>query len=302
MDWTEFRKLFKVPIPVPEHAEYYIKTLAKSPKYEHLPNLVESFREFENRCADGVRKEKLKALDRLVEFLRGTCAYKNMMEYEPQPTTTHDIRHICSKGEWLVGLDLKAANFNVFRSMGLPFYYWEDLCKECEVDPFLMQSKSFRQVVFGNLNPKRNQKIQAEVMDRVKGIILDVTKCDIVYQSHDELLFEVHPAILGDTLDSIHTVLCTASFPDDSPDRRRHHPTRVFVQRRFHLGEKKQYRIDHYDPNERDGHKQKIEYSSLLGVPGNRFFMAFKEHILFEPLEEPDYLFLVDGKIAKWEE
>lgn len=46
-DLDEFRRLFRVPIPVHEHAAYYIETLAQSPESAGLPGLCERFAAFE---------------------------------------------------------------------------------------------------------------------------------------------------------------------------------------------------------------------------------------------------------------
>ena len=113
MDWVGFKKLFKVPIPVEEHAEYYIETLARSPQYAYLPDLVEGFKEFEARCLEGVRREKLQTLDRLVEYLKETEAYAKLQVWKHLTVASYDNRHSFSQGEWLVGLDLKTANFSV---------------------------------------------------------------------------------------------------------------------------------------------------------------------------------------------
>ena len=39
---------------------------------------------------------------------------------------------------------------------------------------------------------------------------------------------------------------------------------------------------------------------SLFGVPGNQFFMYYKQHILKRELEERDLLFWCDDRLAKW--
>jgi hypothetical protein len=45
-----------------------------------------------------------------------------------------------------------------------------------------------------------------------------------------------------------------------------------------------------------------IEYKSLSGVPGNKFFQYFKKHILNEPFDERDLLYVNDGAVSRWVE
>jgi len=42
------------------------------------------------------------------------------------------------------------------------------------------------------------------------------------------------------------------------------------------------------------------KYETLFKVPGNKFFKYFKTHILKEPLERRDLMFMSDGEIAIW--
>src|SRR5688500_2934099 len=48
-DVDEFRRLFRVPLPVSAHAAYYVETLARSPEYADLPARVDRFAAFEAR-------------------------------------------------------------------------------------------------------------------------------------------------------------------------------------------------------------------------------------------------------------
>ena len=85
----EFCKLFKVNIPVSEDLDYYISTLKESDEFSLYSNLdkdIESFIELEKFVKDSevesVNKYKMKELDRVVEFLQNTQAYKKLMESE----------------------------------------------------------------------------------------------------------------------------------------------------------------------------------------------------------------------------
>ena len=49
-----------------------------------------------------------------------------------------------------------------------------------------------------------------------------------------------------------------------------------------------------------DGLEKEDRYTTLYGVPGNKFYKYFKKEILEQDLEERDLLFVHEGELAKW--
>jgi len=286
-DWASFKKLFKVPIPVDKHAEYYIETLARSQEWAHLPGLLEEFKAFQARCPEGqVGAVRKATMNQLIDYLTSTEAYKAFQAGEHyEPISTCDKRG--QFDEWsVVSIDLVAANFYTFWSFGLPHDTWEDLCESQGVDPLLIKSKSFRQIVFGNLNPKRNQRVQAANMDKIHKSLQETLgdKFHLVFLQHDELIFVSD----GDVDDSVRASKEAISQLGEIP-------ARINVHSKQRLGGKGQFVVQHFDPD-----TFHMLYKTLFGVPGTRYFIEFKKHILKEPLDERDRLFVNDGKIAMW--
>ena len=141
-DLEEFRRLFRVNVPVPQHADYYLDTLARSPEFAGLPALRERFVAFEHRLAARgvtVGAYKHEQLGRLRDELAATPAYRRMCAAPPAgalPTRSRLAEHA---GAWLVSLDIREANFSVLKlhddEGALGDGRWADFCAAREVDP-----------------------------------------------------------------------------------------------------------------------------------------------------------------------
>ena len=97
-DLEEFRRLFRVTIPVPEHASYYINTLARSPEFADLPALAGRFAELEERLAArgaSVGDYKHQVLAALRGELGRTAALRRLCAANPSaaPTRNHLTKH-----------------------------------------------------------------------------------------------------------------------------------------------------------------------------------------------------------------
>jgi hypothetical protein len=283
-DWNEFRKLFKVPIPVPAHAEYYLGTLDRTAEHAGVLALAAEFEAFEKRCPRGVGAAKQGALEALVAHLGGTNAYTRMRNATlPAKSSVLDRRAHYAGLMW-VGVDLVSANYHVLKRFdheGELCESWEALCDKVSVDPFLARSKPFRQAVFGNLDPKRTERFQREVIENIWER-LETTECELVYLEKDELI------IVG--RDPIAALFEAAS----AEAQRASVPARVTLRRLMRFA-KDRYVIEHFDAG-----ADAPSHRTLFGVPGNRLMFEIKRRILCEPIDERDLLFLVDGEVAKW--
>ena len=287
-DWIAFQKMFKVPIPVPKHSEYYIRELSKSPKFAHLPQLVSDFKLFQDRypVTTGLKQVRQEAMTQLIDYLGATEAYRKFMA-APQPPkiSTGDARSQYADWQWLVSLDLVAANFYTFWCFGLEHETWEELCDSQGVDPFLAQSKSLRQIVFGNLNPKRNQRFQAEMISKLWEY-LDRQGYHTVFKHHDELVIGTG----GTVEDMLRSAQEAATLLGNVP-------VRITLHKKKRLEGRGQFVVTEYDID-----TLQEKYTYLFGVPGNRYMIEFKKHILNEPLDERDRMFINDGRLAMWME
>jgi len=285
-DTREFAKLFKIIIPYHEEFEYYINILARSEKYKNLPQLVDEFAAFEDWCTkhgyENVGNYKMgRAFKVIKNHILETDAYR---EFNGEiigeslkggnNRSRKDIRNELA-GEWLRSIDLVNANFNVIKAFdeeGKMGDSWEDLCKKLYIHPTLAKSKSFRQVIFGHLNPKRNSKIQLSIISGYINLLLEnseIEESDIVFISNDEVILRADPII--------------KTKVGDFPTRES-----VFIFEK--IGPKKENKLKTYENG----------VLELVGIPANRFYVHFRHCILNGTTEDRDLYFENDGHLAKW--
>lgn len=308
-DVEGFCKLFKINIPVDEDFDYYISTLKQSYEYGAPHKLNEDIRLFleleqfiEERGIESVGKYKMKEMDRIVEFIINTQAYKNLMEAElpKNKLYTKDLFNQLEDGEFLVSLDFKSANYSVlktFDSLEKPELTenWNTLCEKLDVSDCLERSKSFRQIVFGNTNPKRLQTFQHENIMKVVECLKNngFFEEDLVFIAHDEIVVKVKNGVTAMKLSKATDMLSVAA--NCMPIR-----ATIFsmIKIKKNIFIKSIYSIAHTEDLKTLYLKE--EYKALHGVPGNKFYMYFKQYILDEVPEERDLTYYSDGELCKW--
>jgi len=319
-DIEEFTKLFKVTIPVESEFEYYIDTLKQSKEYSNKLtanlSLYLSLEEFvEKNGYKSVREYKKKCLDTLKDYILSTNAYANLLS-APLPTQKLETKTLINSVEphqYLVSLDFKSANYSALKMFQNPGEDelgtdWEDLCSRFNIHECLVKSKSFRQIVFGNTNPKRLQTFQhvqtLKLVEHLKKE-LNFVEEDFVFISHDEVILKVEKAStvqnklkinLDKMLDNVIkmplglTIFTLEKIKKDT-----------FVKTIYHL--------DIFTPS--IGSRGFIDtaagrwvfeedYKTLHGIASHKFYMYFKKHILAKPIDERDLMFKIDGELAKW--
>jgi hypothetical protein len=322
IDQREFCKLFKIKIPVHEHFDYYIDLIQRSGVLSNVYELIEGFNDYslyvqKDTGYSSVVKYKLDyALPKAVDFVKSTKAYSRMEGYcaglKTQDFRSKDERKI-SIGIPCLSLDIKSANFSSLVYMdgdvGHEFEHeWNLFLTDLDIHPFLARSKSFRQYVFGNTNPKMFSKVQRELIWDLKGFLQkkDVSKEGASFRvndifipedhfrfvSHDELVIslDMNAEFSLDGFD-----LSLISDIEDSVNiwsRRNGVPIRLtpFIETKD-----KEFTIreisDLYGKHVRD---------KLMGAEGSKIFLALKKHILNEPVDRRDLLFKQNDSISQW--
>jgi len=303
-DIAEFQKLFKVNFPVTEHSQYYIDTLMRSPFYAGLGNVVKEYEQYEREVIEmGYKSAKSYKLDyalpRLKNFILNSEPYKNLMDWEmPDKLRTKDeLRN--NDNTYLISIDFKSANYNAlktFDSFGALSDSWEDFCRILDIHPTLSKSKSFRQYVFGNTSPKRLTRRQHDNTIKIVNALIDgydFEEEDFVFISHDELIVRLRPDHKH-AVNRINLLLSAVGMiiKEKSIDMPTHY--KVFKNEGIGAGMcvQTQYNVKMGGLSEK--------HDTLFKVPGNKFFKYFKTHILKEPLDRRDLMFMSDGEIAIW--
>lgn len=303
-DIDEFSKLYKINVPVNKHFDYYIDTLVKSKEYTHILAVIQDFVDLENYAkAMGYSSAKSYKLDyalpKILKYLEETKTYDVIQNYnfsDSHLITKDEFKKSVNDSYWYLSFDIIKANYSAFKMLDENDELkgsWDELCEFLDIHPTLAKSKSFRQVVFGNTNPKRLQKLQHLQINsaieyfKLKGLSED----NICFVSADEFVLKFrqddkNDVWLTNNYSSQHILSELSSVV----------PFRVTI---YELD-----KITKYISLKTIYTKTETgiipAYKTLFGAPGNKFYKYFKKYILKEVLDDRDLFFMNDGEIAKW--
>lgn len=304
---AEFAKLFKLNIPVEEHFEYYINTLSHSFEYRDIFCLVDNYSNFEKwldkNGYNNVGHYKMNYVYNLVKnHLSNSEAYKRCLEFDYTQTKFYDKDHLkMYEGNFMLSLDISSANFQsmkIFDTNNEMKANWTEMCEFLGIHPMLASSKSYRQLVFGNLTPKRFQKIQHHHMLKLVDELSTFFPLeDIIFISHDEIVFNlgVEEKIAHEMIGIILGVVGKIKEKriEDEQTWMNLVPT-IFKMEKISKGiyVKTIYTLLDNAILE--------TYKTLFGCPGGKYYVNFKKHILNSPIEDRDCFFTLDNSLAKW--
>lgn len=307
-DIKEFSRMFRIRIPYHREFDYYIRVLSKSPEYAGILALVDEFQALEEEAKKqdvSVGSYKMESVKTVKEFLAGTEAFTRMSESDLSGTTSKIDRLNEHDTRFLVSFDLVKANYATLFAFDEKDQIpedWTDLLGELNLHPILGRSKSFRQLVFGGLEPKKQQALQASIIEGVlerldaEGIEQD----DILKIAHDEVVI-AGTKLKGRTR-KIASILLEMADEAEDPEAFPEIPEIFRGKLKFKVRVSKLRSLEDgifvretYDPSLQD-----LMHKSLVGVPGNRFFIEFKKNITGESLDDRDLLFINEHRLAKW--
>jgi hypothetical protein len=288
MNYSELTKLYpNFKIPVPKFSEYYIQTLLDANVVTNRP--IEQLELLYAEVPE-VSKYKMKSLDEILLYFKNNSWDLNTIDYDglvKKCTYTSLEFNDFKSDKFYVSIDLKEANWQSFKYIfDLKLPLWEEWTKTTfNLHPFISESKSFRQLVFGNTNPKRLQKIQEVMMQNIISYMTTELKEAIVSRKSDELILEfnylpiVHQFMfenLGKILEyNIHVNYFKVSLEESCGET-------IKLKHTFTDLKKKSFT------------------TKMISVPGNRYFMHLKTLILKKPVLEKDLYFEQDRRLAQW--
>ena len=178
-DWNEFERLYKVPLPYHKEAAYYLSVLQRLTNYDWLPNAINNFVDLEARLAQenttkprSVSDYKQWAMQLCSEELVASPVWKHFQaasntSAEPAPEQFDRLANANPTAIY-AEIDIQQANYNIIRALGagggpLP-ERWETWAETHGpgIHPGLVQSKSFRQLVFGHLDSQAIRRAQLD--------------------------------------------------------------------------------------------------------------------------------------------
>lgn len=320
-DIKEFEKLFKISIPVKEEMDYYLQKLSESPEFYSIDLTISNFIKLEQDVKElgykSVASYKLDyALPKLKEYIINTKAYKELQGFDYSKKFFRK-KDLIKKNEdkLMLSIDFSAANFNTVKLFDEKFHSelngtWEELCEHLDIHPVLALSKSYRQLVFGNTNPKRLGKIQhMKIMKLIEFLVEDemwVKEDDIVFISNDELVILVEEPFftsigtVGKIIHYLDKLSNGVGMPLHTTIFKLHKIGKdMFLKTVYSYMENAKVGGSSFGGPQVHGFLSEW-YKTLFGVPKHKYYKYFKSHILEEEVEERDLYFWNDGELAIW--
>lgn len=187
--------------------------LAKEPYFSYLLKLIDPYYNsiekyniflaaIEKDGFDAFNKRNKLVMNSTLDYLTSKKEYSdfNNMNMErfarKMPIEKRELYHPDSVSKRFVSVDLNKANFQVFHyvcpTIFDGFDNYNDFMKSMGADDYILLSKIIRQVIFGNMNPQRQQKIQLFIMNTIAAKLQEhgVDMTTVYSMSSDELVFE----------------------------------------------------------------------------------------------------------------
>lgn len=205
-----------------------IKVFA-SPYFEYRLNLFESqfnaktkFTEFVHMLRENFESEAefFKEQDRVkqaaLDYLSANTAMMYFSREEDMNRFTikntgypnSGVFKDCHVGKYLLSIDMKKANFTALRHYNPVIFNdaetYEDFIGKFTDSEHIKQSKYIRQVIFGQINPKRQQTYERYLMDSVLTSLFSRTHIErnkVLYFGSDEIVVDVSDFVHDGKLD-----------------------------------------------------------------------------------------------------
>ena len=145
--------------------------------------------EFPFRVIDDIKQK-----DSYANFIGGTIeSYPRNVQ-----TSKKGIYKSCNANKNYISIDLSSANYHSMKSFDEDLVNnskdYDDFIRKYTPYDYFINSKKIRQVIFGNLNPKRQQQLQRNVISQIIDLLVNVLKLDketLVASTSDELIIDV---------------------------------------------------------------------------------------------------------------
>ena len=225
------------------------------------------------------------------EKIASTQAYKNFNEVDMnkkfpliENVKQQNIYILPNANKDLISIDLEKANFNcldlfnIKDELGISSY--DDLMKSLTDVEYFSKSKMIRQVIFGDLNPSRQQRLQKYIINQL-CIKLKENGYELSSASSDEIIISN-----SSNVEDIKKLL------SDVPEKFKFFRVEKFNFKKIDNDGK--YFIKTTETN----NGEKVEFKS---VPGHLFAQVYKKHLGLE-INDNDMLFYHDGFLAQFKE
>lgn len=285
----ELVKLYpQIKIPTFEYADYYISVLLEGNiiNADIFADLKVFNENIIGKESETINEYKYKIFQKVFKYFVENCNLSNIdmgnelfcNRYLEQKFSNYN------PDNFYVSIDLREANFQSYK-IAFPTELnkeesWVDfLVNKFNVHPLIAKSKSYRQFILGNLNPKRANNICKYMMEKI-SVEIEKHTDNIVCKKSDEIILEFK------------------EFPNlnDIQSQLKLFKTKQTI---FKIKEVKSF-DEIISIKEIFSTEGNIEKKELINIPLNRFFIHLKENIIHKPINEFDLTFTVDKRKAKW--
>jgi hypothetical protein len=199
-----FVKDFNLPINVVDspYFEYYMDTYDWFPKDEYFA-LCDEIREKYEGNHNLWLEDYSRIRDEIITEIENSEEYKKFNSMDMNEWALSDecknlpdvnIYNQSSVGKTFLSIDLKKANFQALRKVGvIDANTYEDFIGKWTDSEYFKKSKYTRQVIFGKLNPKRTIAVEKKIMEQVKRWFetYKFKGLKLVAFKADELIYEI---------------------------------------------------------------------------------------------------------------
>lgn len=279
IDKKGFCKLLDINIPEFSDFEYYIEQLSKLEKWKNIKQLVDIYEKDEEKYGD-LFQLRIEKSNKLIDYIKNTRAFLELNDDNLIPDYPTTKNFVYDESKKYISIDIRKANWYVLKSYDPDFINelgdsYDGLLRRFGFPEIFIHSKSLRQYIFGNLNPKRQMKAQRVVIENLinKYKYLEL---EIACIKNDEVIY---------ILENDNQLLSILSDIDSS----------VFNTKIFTVNRVDDFRIHTYYDNFGN-----TLYKEMVGCNGNLFYINLKKYILSEKIDIRDLYFRIDGNLAIW--
>lgn len=295
-----FVKDYKLPINVVQEPmfSYYIDTLDSYFDTKHKLQLLKDVVNAVGGEAEFFA-ESNRVKTTIIESIQGKEVYSRLSRNTLEDYNVindvrqQDIYNMGNVNHTFISIDLKHANFNVFKMFdpALVLYHntYGDLIGSVTEFDYFKKSKYLRQVIFGNMLPKKQQKLQKWVMNKIISVLhtdVGIKMDDFVSASADEVVFAADPTNIDKFVEMINRKLS-----ENEETKNIITWTKVEAFELKSIGDKKFFVKEYFITHD-------IEFKS---IPSLFFMQVFKKYNS-ELLEPYDFVFYHEGYLAEFKE
>jgi hypothetical protein len=277
-DIKGFCKLMDLSIPEYAHFDYYIEQLSKTKKWENIYQLINLYELTESQHTD-LYKLKIDKSNEIINFIKSTRAFQELNDDNLIPDYPTTKNFVYDENKKYLSIDIIKANWTILKKYDPDFLNelgnsYEELLDKFDLPEIFHHSKSLRQFIFGNLNPKRQIKAQRVIIEDLINQYKHLN-LEIACVKSDEVIWIIEDNKLEEVLNTL----------DES----------LFKSKIFTVQRVEDFKVNsYYDRN------WNYLYKEMVGCNGNLFFINLKKYILEEEIDIRDLYFRLEGNLAIW--